>query len=375
MSSHQPSKWQGSCSFYPGITSFGIFDYDPQFQQDAERAASWVAGKLGYPNLDVELSDQQIFDNFEQSVYDYGAEITRANMINNMFALQGKPTSSVVDGRYVYDGVANIATISEQYGAVIGGKGGQRPTLTRFQTTESVQRYNLEDFGFPPRIEITNIYDWQIPASLRMYSPFFGGSMLDLLSFFGLAEAGVASVGMVYPLHLQILRTQATELADMFYRSSFRFQIVGNQLQITPVPTETKTMWIEWFDISTQPLATANDSITDLSNMPYSHIKYSNINAAGKSWIRKYFLSLCKETLGRVRSKFQSVSLPEGDVSLDGDTLLQEGKQEQEELLTSLRTDLELLRKDTVYRREADAAQALSDLLNFVPLRQPFFWG
>ena len=53
----------------------------------------------------------------------------------------------------------------------------------------------------------------------------------------------------------------------------------------------------------------------------------------GRNWIRKFTLALAKELLGIIRSKYGSMPLPNGEVSLDGDALKGEGRQEKANLL------------------------------------------
>ena len=51
------------------------------------------------------------------------------------------------------------------------------------------------------------------------------------------------------------------------------------------------------------------------------------------AWLQKYSLALCKETVGRIRSKFKSSNIP---VELDGDTLLSEASQSKDQLEAEL---------------------------------------
>ena len=47
--------YAGSSSFFPGDTPFGFYDYDYQFQQDADKVVDFCVTRLGYPIEDVEL--------------------------------------------------------------------------------------------------------------------------------------------------------------------------------------------------------------------------------------------------------------------------------------------------------------------------------
>lgn len=49
-------------------------------------------------------------------------------------------------------------------------------------------------------------------------------------------------------------------------------------------------------------------------------------------WIRHYALAECKIMLGRIRSKYSSLPGPRGDLSMDGDSLVSEGREDQQQL-------------------------------------------
>ena len=53
------------------------------------------------------------------------------------------------------------------------------------------------------------------------------------------------------------------------------------------------------------------------------------VDERAKTWIFDYSVALCKESLGRIRSKYKSTSTP---LELDGETLVQEAQQEKERL-------------------------------------------
>ena len=76
-----------------------------------------------------------------------------------------------------------------------------------------------------------------------------------------------------------------------------------------------------------------------------------NINAIGKQWIRRYALALSKETLGQVRSKFgNTIPIPGESVSLNGDSLLSQAKEEQ----NALRDEMIKLLDELTYTKLAE---------------------
>lgn len=52
-----------------------------------------------------------------------------------------------------------------------------------------------------------------------------------------------------------------------------------------------------------------------------------------ESWIQDYSVALCKETIGRIRSKYRPQNLP---VELDGETLLSEAQSEKQDAIQQL---------------------------------------
>ena len=112
-----------------------------------------------------------------------------------------------------------------------------------------------------------------------------------------------------------------------------------------------------------------NSKVSDPSNIPYRFITYSEINASGRQWIRKYTLALSKELLGIIRSKYASLPLPNGEVSMDGEALKAEGREEKANLLEELSLFLEAVGKKEQAITEQEVANAQQEVLNKAPLK------
>lgn len=59
---------------------------------------------------------------------------------------------------------------------------------------------------------------------------------------------------------------------------------------------------------------------------------FSEVPLTDDDFIKQYTLAMCKETLGLIRRKFGSVQGAETTIDMDGDQLVQEGKEEQKDL-------------------------------------------
>ena len=117
--------WPGSSSFQPGDTPFGFYDNDPQFQTDADKFAKFAAQRLGYPLVEVELQDINLYTALEDAVTTYGNELYAYQVADNLLTFQGNPmTLEPANNKLVQETMANVVLLSNQYGteAGVGGK-------------------------------------------------------------------------------------------------------------------------------------------------------------------------------------------------------------------------------------------------------------
>ena len=96
---------------------------------------------------------------------------------------------------------------------------------------------------------------------------------------------------------------------------------------------------------------------------------YQNINAIGKQWIRRFALSLSKETLGNIRSKFSTIPIPGDSVTLDGAGLLSQAQSEQEKLREELKTTLDELTYTKLMAEDAALAESVNTINKMIPLK------
>ena len=79
-------------------------------------------------------------------------------------------------------------------------------------------------------------------------------------------------------------------------------------------------------------------------------------------------MALSKEVLGQVRSKFASVPIPGADVTLNGDALLSQGKEEQEALRTELKELLDELTYNKMMEGDAQKVEQVNNIQKKIPL-------
>jgi hypothetical protein len=382
-----------SASASAEATPFGLYDSDSEFRSDAPKTAVWVAKRLGYPIVNIELDNQQIWACFEESVSEYSAQINQFNLRNNLDILKGQPKGKVsnysqtlVEGSYL----PTTVRMSQQYGTLAGVGGSTSIKKAYINLTAGQQKYNIMSssvdvetsasfstlFTGSSTVDVTRVYHEATPAIARFFDPYSVGAQgtLNLISELGFGNFSPAAQFLMMPIYEDVLRMQQIELNDHIRKSAHTFNIVDNKLEIFPVPTDgtVSRVYFEYisrdeFEHDSQTVQA--DSLSDYSDIPYDFIQYSNINDVGKQWIRKYTLALSKELLGAIREKYSNVPIPDGEVSLDGAALRAEAQVEKDMLITQLRENLEELSRKNVMENKAQESTHQQEMLRKVPLK------
>ena len=380
------SIWPGSGSFFRGDTPFGLYDSDAIFAKDAEKTAVWCAKRMGYPIVDIELQANQFFACFEEATTEYSAQVNRFNIKENLLFLKGNSTGSKKESYThvnVNPNLGRSIEISKQYGAE-AGVGGD---VTWYSGSISVssgsgQEYDLDTLWGAvsesgKTMEIKRVFYQASPAITRFFDPYVGTGTAtsQLLGSFGWQDNSPAVYYMMMPMYDDMLRMQAIEFNDVVRKSAYSFELINNKLRVFPKPTNTTPYKLQFQYILTedrsQPFenrASASAQISDFSNVPYNNMEYQQINDPGKQWIRKYTLALSKELLGGIRIKYSSVTIPGGEVSIDGDTLRTEAASEKEVLISQLREDLEQASRRNMLERQKEESEFQRETINHVPL-------
>ena len=398
-------RWPGSgSSVNTASVPFGYYLNEPDcatnettFETDCSGSAMWAAKRLGYPIVDIEMIDVNFYACFEEAVLEYNRVINEFNIVNNMVNIQGLPqdqfqnlTGMSVKG----SGLPFVVQLSKQYGseALVGGEvplkrtsiavtgsyysssGGYAGSHQTFDLNILIGQ-NVEHLS-SSRIEVRRIFHFRPPAVARIYDPFSmtGMSYSNVLQELGFSAYSPATQFLMTPIFEDLERIQAIEFNDMVRKSAYGFEITGNNmLRIFPIPTHDMLIWIDYYVESDKNITNFESGsryqyISDPSDAPYELCNYCKINQAGKQWIRKYFLALCKETLGRILQKYSTVPIPGGEVTLDGAELRAEAKEEMTALLEKLRDMLDKSLRVNQLENKDKESEAMNKMLSKVPL-------
>ena len=370
-----------------GATPYGIYDSDITFQSESLQIVKYVARKLGHPVMQLEFNSGSIYAMLEDAVSEYSAQINYYNTKNWMWEHYGstnRESGSVFGSTGSHEPEsAHMGTtflLSEQYGEAVNLGGDVSLYTGSISLSSSQQVYdlandaNLEKTG--NRMEIQRIFNEGPAAISKFYDPFAGTyDNIELLDSFGMGNVSPAVSYILRPMSYDLARANAIETNDLIRKSAYSFEIVNNKMRVFPNPEsddDGNKIYFHYYIKEDKQGVTrtyTNSKVSDPSNIPYKFITYEEINAAGRNWIRKYTLALSKELLGIIRSKYASMPLPNGEVSLDGEALKAEGREEKANLLEELKEFLEAVSLSERSRQEQEQAEAQQQVLNKAPLK------
>ena len=369
--------WDGSATFSSGDTPFGFYDTDQEFQTDAVKVASFCATRLGFPLMDVELTSGSFFACFEEAVTTYGNEVYQYKIRENYLSLEGSDSTVEANNKIVNPSLDRVINISKNYGTEAGVGGHVTKYSGSITLEENKQEYDLDAWataaGITGGIEVRKVFYQAPPAILRYFDPYAGTgtgiqSLLDAFDF-GSYSPGVNFLLM--PASYDALKVQAIEFNDQIRRSGYSFEIVNNKLKVFPVPREGGNLFFEYFKVDDKRAASLLDGsskITNVSEVPYENIVYTDVNSVGRQWIYRYTLALARELLGYIRGKYTTVPVPGSEATLNQADLLADARTEKEALVTNLREMLDQTSREAQLERKSNESRFLKDTLSDVPM-------
>jgi hypothetical protein len=366
----------------PGVNtgSIGSFEYDCYV------SATWAAKRLGYPIVDIEMIDINFYSCFEEAVNEYGSQVNQFNIRNNLLNLQGMNVNKNpnINGlNVVGSGLPQMVKIANDYGSLIGVGGKVEVKKVAVPVNINQQDYDLQAlignvYESGSVIELRRLFHTDFsPAFARIYDPFSmtGMSYSNILNEMGFAGYSPATQFLMTPIFEDLLRGQAIQFNDLVRKSAFTFELVNNKLRLFPIPTYNFNIFVEYvvvddYSNTNNMFSTGSNYavVSDYSNAPYQEVTYSKLNGVARQWIRKYFLALCKENLGRILQKYSVIPIPGGEVTLDGSELRNEATAEKEILITQIRENLEATGRSAMMDAKANESAKIQETLKMVPL-------
>ncbi len=374
-----------------------------EFVSGAVSQVTYVYRKLGGDVLDLEIKEENVYAAYEEACLEYSYLLNihqSKNVLSDVLGnttgtfdhkghMESGPLSSSLSGTHVQlkfpsfnfayakrvaDGISEDANIGGNltvYSASLDVVNNQQDY--DLQAIVSAMPEHSASVG-SKKVIIKKVY-YKTPNAMWRYYGYYGGiGVVGNMSTYG-QYADDSTFQVVPPWQNKL---QAMNYEDSFNTrlSHYSYELKNNKLRLFP-PPRTSVVTKMWFEFSIpgdsweldEGLDTGIDGINNMNTLPFDNVPYENINSIGKQWIRRFALSLCKETLGHVRGKFGTIPIPGESVTLNGADLIAQAQNEQ----TALREELKAVLDEQTYGRmmagDAELVENAGNIQSKVPMK------
>ena len=407
---------EGNPEDVSGSLAIGVYSETEEFLSGAAAQVEYTYRKLGGEVLDIELSASNVYAAYEEACLEYSYLLNIHQSKNILSDALGSTTASFDHRGNSTAGPENVnlkyPRFQFSYGKRVAdalseeaGVGGNLPFYSAsFARVAKQQDYDLQKLIYTAsvddsdpatgggvdfaglinrstgnkKVQIRRVYYKTPQAMWRFYGYYGGVGVVGNLNTYG--QYSDDSTFEVIPAWQNKMQAMAYEDSIYTRISHYSYELRNNNLRIFPVPDDwsPEYFWVE-FTIPTDIWEESDDvdygvsGVNNMNTLPFDNIPYNNINSIGKQWIRRFALSLTKEVLGQVRSKFGTIPIPGESVTLNGDALITQAKEEQEKLREELKTVLDEMTYTGLIKGDAELVEASSKIFQATPL--PIFVG
>ena len=354
---------------------------------------------LGAPLRSIELEDEQMdtllefsIDDYSQYVQDWLIESQWTSLYNlnlDTQSLSKAFTTKSLDyeQRYTY-----------AYSKIVGLQAGGDSVLKKdyIDLVKGQQIYEI-----PANRELNELL-WFSPATLNnvMFDPWsFGalGAGGGLGGGGGLAQMGNTAGGyFMMPAYDMLLRMQEINIQRRIIAGDLTYRVTAlpdgkKAIHLMNTPggkfdfgngTLTRgKVWYWYYETEgadrDKCLKDNPDIIRLPSDVPFDKIGWTDLNNPAQQWVRRWFIAYCKETLSKVRGKYEgNLQVPDATLKMDYVSLATESKDEKSKLieeLTGAEGRLTRLRPEKVMEREALLAENLNKQKKFTAMPRQIY--
>lgn len=348
----------------------------------------WAVIKLGGSKLSVtgQIGIDEANAALEEASNEFSMLVNMNQIKNYWSSIVGQSTSNDLTGKNIQQNLALVQKISKAYSdeTPVGGNtdldigylswtgGNQYQDV--FTSTTGGYVCNLLDKSnsaiTASSIKIFEVYYYQQKANAGFYyDPFY--LIRSEYGDYSVAVNGGMAYNYIYPLWADIANSNYLKTMAQFRRSNYSYLYAGRRLWLFPAPNADMKIWMKFKKEKSvlDDIDTSTTGVSSLADAPFSNFNYEALNEISQSWIRKYAFAVMKEILGRIRSFTKEVPLPNGNIQLDGETLLAESEKEKEKLVEELLEQLKDMSYTKIMQDDAEKAKAVNEQLKFVPLK------
>lgn len=355
---------------------------------------------LGAPVRSVELTDDQLCELLEMAVEDYASEVQSEIILNNWMGFYGK---NISDARGLTEGfMMRSLDLTKEYSYWFSKQVGlqqEGPWELKKDFITIVPGQQV--YVIPSGRTVNKVMYVNPPMTdTALFANYMGGGV-GFMPGLGQVGAGYGYGGGLGGFYT----TQANDVAYMAADLNFKSRLFRGDLtyKVTAGPDGTHLLhlistpgsklsfgfagiqnggigllgcevWYTYYDTSNGGedecmRAHADDVILSYDQVPVSEIDYAFLNNPAKVVVRQIFIAKAKQTLGLIRGKFSGkVNIPQAEMTMDYQMLIQQGKEEYDAAMDVLRKRLERMRPENVMEQQAKLAENQNKIQQYTPL-------
>ena len=365
---------------------------------EIKRLFKKVRSELGAPIRSVELNDDQLCDLLEMCIEDYSEKVNNWLIKNQWATLYGKNVSNT-DMAFALS--VRTFDMMKDYSYWFSKEVG----LQQEGPWELKKDYITIEMGkqvyiVPSGRTINKVMYVNPPVSQAALFANYGG--IDIGFGGGYAQLGGGAYGPVGGFFTAPAADVAYLATDLQYknrllRSDLVYKVTAGpngthliHLMSTPgsrlsfnymggvgsmIGLVGCEVWYTYYDTPSKEdedacaRANAGDVILTPDQVQLSTIDYAYLNDPTKTIIRQLLIAKAKKTLGKIRGKYSGkVSIPQAEMTMDYQMLLQEGKEEWDATMKALTDRLEEMKPSALMEEQAKLMEANMNIQKNTPL-------
>ena len=349
---------------------------------------------LGYPLRSIEIKDEMMDSLLELSIQDYSQYVNDWLIESQWTSLYGLNLDEQSLTRAFLTRSLDWETqYTYAYSKIVGLQAGGDSVLKKdYIDLKSGQQI----YEIPAGRELNELL-WFTRSELdaAYFDPFMGGfggfGGIGLGGAAGYSQLGNQGNYFITPAFDILLRMQDISVKRRIIAGELTYRVTalpggkkaihlmntpGGKFDFGTIQNNEYKVWYWYYDTNDREtcLAENPDVVRLPSDIPVDDLLWEELNNPSQTWIRKWFVSYCKETLGRVRGKFGgNLKTPDSELQLEYDSLLTEAKDERTKLLEELQVRLERLRPDKMMEVKASQAESLNKSFQYRALPRQFY--
>ena len=357
--------------------------------QELNEIYEYILVLLGAEDVDVEITKKEIKVLARKALKDYEEALSNWWIQNNFSNVQGFDASSDFTRMFVSENGMIAQRISDWFSSLarVGGK-----TKWKKDWVTLRQGQQVYDLAFESSVPYR-------PGSRRIHrvmwyaTPEIMGGQTDAAAIDGgLLTFGQA--GLMYGANLMsylgtsfdvVLLAQSLETRNKILRSEFFYNISGDKIELTPTPggsmsgvsTGDKVFYYYFDEADFLGLdgqgpdgePGVNELIGNPSQIQLDVMPYSKMNSTAKNWIENYTTILSKYMFASKLRAIRKIPSPDSDyqVEFDYQSLLQEVKDERDELFKKLQDLLDNLNQVKLMENKAAIMTSAATINKYSP--------